>query len=457
MPVHAITHSALGLLNNSFPLWDLGARFFWSSRNGNKLQRCRGEFVSNVTDQEGVFALAPTTYSATSEEIFYDPGKAAYVQLAGAPTLARVPRSGDFVTGGTNRWGQTNQFANQRGFTAEAGLTVSLPAGGDNREILQMLDGGPFDFVLLDNTSGSTKRFFRTQTQSVSGIMTFGILARRADRGVIDANTLEMIVENNVNADVTTIPTVYRRINDKGWYYCTVTGSFADTTYTYVVQIKNGVTGLNIEAPIVISGSTSNIIGAPFEVTAGSTFRDDISLRLNSAELSVTQGGWMGVTIVPQHPSGTNYPTCNILYFGAASGSTERMRFIVSSSTDRPIFIYDATSAGAANSVGLPIEEFQQGVPLGMVITWGKRSGTMSYGFFVNGKQVGLLTSAPIAVPAISGNGTFEIGNQTEALHGNVYIHAAALGNKQLPRIAARHLSSWFRRQALDCIGVEGS
>ena len=133
------------------------------------------------------------------------------------------------------------------------------------------------------------------------------------------------------------------------------------------------------------------------------------------------------------------------------------MRFIISGSSFRVNFIYNADGAGASSSVALPLADFKQGFPLGLVVTWGFRAGTFSYGFFVNGKQIGLITSAPIAVPNISGNGTFEIGNQTEALHGNSYINAAALGNKQLPRIAARHLSTWFKRQALDCIGREGT
>lgn len=458
MPVHAITHSVLGLHNNTTPIWDLGAILYWTSRNGNKLQTPAGSLQTNVTLATGErFDMLPSTLLASNPELWFDVGQQKYIQQAGDPTTTPIPRSGGcFFNGVVNRWTQTSSFANQRGFSNDAGITVTIDGSSKAQEIVNMDDGGPFDSYVVSNFSGSTQRIFRTQDDGGSGFRNFGFLCRRNDRGTINSATLELRVEDGLSADITTIATRYRRITDNGWYWVDCQGNQAGTDYTYIADIKAGITGLVVEAPFVLGSLEEFIMGPnPFEPTGGSTFQDAVSLRTINIDYTLTQGGWMGACIVPAHPSGTDYPVSVILSMNA--GSNERVRFNVSSSTQRPIFIYDAAGGTIGNSLALDVSEFQQGVPLGMVVTWGRRNGTLTYTFFVNGKQVGILSIAPIAVPTIKNNGELEIGNQDGDNEANVFVNAIAYGNKRLPRKIGRALSTWFKRQAQPVIKVAGA
>jgi hypothetical protein len=400
--------------------------------------------------------MIPTTLLSSNPELWFDVGQQKYIQQPGSPTGTPVPRSGGcFFNGVTNRWGQLSSFANQRGFSNDAGIAVTIDGAAKAREIVNMDDGGPADSYVVSNFSGSTQRIFRQQTQS-TGFMNFGFLCRRNDRGVIDSSTLELRVEDGLSTDITTIATRYRRITDNGWYWVDCQGNQAGATYTYIADIKAGVTGLVVEAPFVLGSLQEFIMGPnPFEPTASSTFQDAVSLRTFNIDYTVTQGGWMGTCIVPAHPSGTDYPVSVILSMNA--GSNERLRFNVSSSTQRPIFIYDADGGAVGNSLALDVSQFKQGVPLGMVVTWGRRNGTLTYTFFVNGRQIGILSVAPIEVPTIKNNGELEIGNQDGNNEANVFVNAVAFGNKRLPRKIGRTLSKWFERQAQPVIKVAGA
>ncbi len=423
--------------------WD-GTNTPWAAGVSDNLILQSGQFTSTVKT-----SLDVSPPDSALEDISWDGVNTPWI---GATDDKLYLQSGQFTsTLKTSEF--TGGIDNAAGAicTDNVDARLGLIVGGTGaQEIMSMLDGGPADTYKVSNFSGVTQRILRQQV-TITGDHVFGFLCRRIDRGTIDTNTLDVRIEDGVSTDISTGSTVYRRLTGNGWYWVQRTGSQVGTTWTYIIDIKAGITNLIIDAPFVSSSATDPLMGAPFEPTGSSTFRDDFNLTAQNFDYTLTRGGWMGCCIVPPYPSGTDYPVSVVLSIDDTT-TDERLRFNISSSSERPIFIYDAAGGTVGNSLALDVSEFQQGVPLGMVVTWGFRNGTLTYTFFVNGRQIGILSSLPIEVPTIKNTGQLQIGHQGTTISANVYVQAVSWGNKRIPRKIGRTLSRWFKRQAQDVV-----
>lgn len=451
MPVQTLTHSSLSMFNQSFPIWDYGAWVYWNSRRG------RVAPTGGTPYRHGDGFLTHDPSSSGSNNLVLDPARGVFREYSSAGD-AEFPPSGIMTDSATNIWGAENTDS-ARGFTAESGLTVTLPAGTDNREIVELLSGGPTDYMTLSNFTIGALNTFRTFAVG-AGDYVFSVLVRRNDRGVVNSSTCELQVVDSGLVDRTTTATRYVKIGGRGWYLLYVAVTAPADSMTWRLNIINGATNLRAELPGVYDGSAfggEHTGWIPIRHTgAGDPFRSEHEISILNGEFTITTGGWIGCTFVPIFPSPGDgaspiaaiYETSVLVNLRQLNSADERIRFIISNSAQAVRFDYDAVSAGAGTSLTIPDSLFKQGVPVGMVITWGFRSGSLTYTLFANGQQIAIHSIAPIGVPDSNNQGEVLIGHQGSANAANVSLQQIALGNKKLPRIAGRHLSSWFEKQA---------
>jgi hypothetical protein len=448
------------MFNQSFPIWDYGAWVYWNSRRG------RVAPTGGTPFRHGDGFLDHNPSSSGSDNLIFDPARGVFREYSSGGD-AEFPPSGIVTDGATNIWGADNT-ANVRGFTAEPGLAVTLPAGSDNREIVELLSGGPSDRVAFSNFTVSPLNAFRTFAVGADDYV-FSVLIRRNDRGVVDSSTCELQVVDSGLVDRTTTATRYVKVGGQGWYLLYVAVTAPADTMTWRLNIVNGITNLRAELPGVYDGSAfggEHVGWTPIRHTGGGDpFRSEHEISIVNGEFTITSGGWIGCTFVPIFPSpgdgafpvAASYETSVLLSFRQLNSADERIRFIISSSAQAVRFDYDAVSAGAGTSLSIPDSLFKQGVPVGMVIAWGSRSGTLTYTLFANGQQIAIHSVAPIGVPDSNKQGEVLIGHQGSSNAANVSLQQVALGNKRLPRIAGRHLSSWFEKQARFVVGEFGA
>jgi len=89
---------------------------------------------------------------------------------------------------------------------------------------------------------------------------------------------------------------------------------------------------------------------------------------------------------------------------------------------------------------------------MGFVVTWGTRKGSQYGVVAINGKQYDVETA--FALPTGTPN-YVEIGDVGSLGYGqpaNCHVEAMAVGRQALTRLDARHLSLWFRDQAVGVI-----
>lgn len=459
MPIQTLTHSALSMFNQSFPIWDYGAWVYWNARRG------RVAPTGGTPYRHGDGFLNHSPSSSSADNLIFDPARGVFREYSSAGD-AEFPPSGIMIDSATNIWGAANT-AGTRGFTADPGLAIVLPAGGDNREIVELLSGGPADFMKLSNFSGGSLNAFRDIVVGADDY-TFSVLVRRNDLGVIDSSTCELQVVDSGLVDRTNTPTRYIKVGGQGWYLLYVHVTAPADTLTWRLNIAAGITSLRAELPGVYDGSAfggEHTGWVPIRHSGGGDpVRSEHEISILNAEFTITSGGWIGCTLVPIFPSpgdgaapvAATYETSVLVNFRQLNSADERIRFIISNSAQAIRFDYDAVSAGAGTSLTLPDSLFKQGVPLGLVITWGFRSGSLTYTFFANGQQIGIHSIAPIGVPDSNKQGEVLIGHQGSSNACNVSLQTVALGNKRLPRIAGRHLSSWFQKQANPVAGEFG-
>lgn len=460
MSIQTLTHSGLAV-NQSFPIWDLGGWFYWNARRGRTAQLCRGAY------RHGAGTLVHSPTSSSADNLIFDPARGVYREYDSAGD-AEYPPSGIGTDGATNRW-DTNNDSGARGFSGSAGIAATNPATTENRDIAELLGGGPADAYRVTNVSGVTQQVSRTYDIGLSTDFTFAVLVRRNDRAKVDSSTCSLYVEDSGATDLTNTSTRYIKVGNKGWYllyvHVTVGG---DTVVTWGLNVAVGVSNLYLELPCVHDGSAfaGELGGITPRVTDGTNpFRSEHEITIQNAEYTITSGGWMGCTFVPLFPSlgdvaqpdSVAYETSVLLLFRRSGSTTERMRFIISSTVDMFRFDYDAAGAGAGTSLTPATSFFKQGVPVGMVVTWGYRSGSLSYTLFVNGFQVGIHSIAPVGIPDANQDGEIEIGHQSSANASNVSLQQVALGNKRLPRTTGRTLSKWFETRANEVVGTYGA
>jgi len=455
MPISSAGHSGVGLVNQKFPLWDFGAIVYWNSLMGSKAQ-LRGGGISPADD----FGYTYVGAAATSPWTEWDPGKGRYVEhLFGA---ARPPKDGHFAPTRTNSYNANyGHTSSTRGpMTNEGGLLTALLVPPVAPHIIEYQAGGPAESVLLSNFSGSAKRTYRLESSSATTLKMWSCLVRRNDGAKVDASTCSLGVSalaDPLGANIATGTTRYDKIRNDGWYRLSISlpvqGGAPDVYYW--LSVADGVSNLVFELPQVEGYSASISEPTSAILNTGSTRTRNKHIIEITGSYTLPKEGWMAATIIPLTNAAdlTVQPFAEILTWRV--DDLNRNRFIYSTSSNSIKFFSENAGATQAD-LGIPQVDVLQGVPLGVVATWGQRAGSSSMMLCVNGSQEDIIDT--INTPP-TGTASMYIGSKadTAGSTANVKVQHAAFGNKMLTRHDARNLSNWFQRQAFDTFDVKGS
>jgi hypothetical protein len=440
---------------------DHGCHFFWDSRWGKE-----------VAQEAGAYQWQGATggvYQHTGAYNYYifDHGKGQYIEQTAASDI--FPFDGHFCD---NRWdyfhisdpptGQRGPYIPQAGLTMD---TIALPTP----HILVPVAGTPPNLTRVRNSTGGTRRMYIQLTSSLTNSTVHYLLVKRSDGGVVDSNTMEMGVAplaSPFGADLTTIPNIkFKRIRDDGWYL--VSHSYqavpAAPDFNYYVDWKDGVNAY-YEAPGLQSVPSSThgwptpIIPNDAIPPAG-TEKETFGLYFNNGlGHNLPQSGWLAMAFVPWQDltggAASQLKTGYQIRWGGGGTNTHQ---IYSSLSNQQI-VYQCLTGGVTQAyLQVPTAEVLQGVPLGMVGTWGYRTGTPQFVMALNGVIREVDTSGTLPTQA---GATISIGATAgfaSPAAGNLW--KAATGTKMLSRADCAHLSRWMQKQAedLNYLGITGA
>lgn len=448
MPVRKVGHTALGLFNQSNPLWELGAWMYWNPSMGAKAQM-----------QGGAFAPADFayTYAGAQDYTHWDPGKGAYVVVDGASPVP--PLDGHFAPARTNTFDNNDPALNTfRGAWTVTGLVRSVLTPPVSPHIVVLKTGlEPPDVILVSNFTGSAERMNVVEDSHGTLKSMFSMLVKRSDGGVVNSSTCKLGMSALVGgADAGLGTTRYTKIREDGWYQ--LSRSFMATIIpvatVFFLEVEPGITNLTFEAPFIERwGTTIEEPTAPVFSPAGVSRSRDTHDIVLSGSFDLPYSGWMGATIIPRTdwPDWSTYLFAEI--FSWRVGVNDRHRFMTSSSADT--LVYWAQESGVTQAfLDVPQAKVLQGVPIGIVATWGARNGTNSYMMAVNGEQEDIIDTGD---PIPTGAGDIYIGSQNGSSVANVQLQHAALGNRMLTRHEVRYLSRWFQTAANGNLGIKGA
>lgn len=458
MSVKKTSHSGTGLINQRFPIWDFGAWLYWNSKMGSKAQ-LRGGEVTTSDD----FVYSYSGASVSDPFSMFVPGKGRFVEYDFGDAFP--PVDGHFEPERANTYDASLASAsNTRGpFTFAAGLLVNLISPYPGNPIVEYIGGVPSTAPFLTNLSAGTRRMYKLDSSSAVNSMIWSILIKRNDGGIIDSNTCIIGASSNADpfgSDLGSGSTRYDRIREDGWYRCSRiigTQSGAPPIYFWV-QWAAGITNALYEAPQVEQfNSTIEEPTSPLFTGIGNTFTRNSHILSITGGYKVSPYGWMGATIVPltnaaDLASGLGAPQSDILTWRI--NDTNRLRIIYSSADDTIKFVME--SGGSTQvEIEIPQDEVLQGVPMGVVATWGTRGGSKYSILSVNGIQKGAEDSS-FTQP--SGAGSIFIGSKADSASSvaNVMLQHVAFGNTALDRNDVRTLSKWFETAAFSTIGRKG-
>lgn len=432
-------------LHMSFAPWDLGAYLYWTPQSGAQAQQ-RGSLFP-----VGDFTY---TYGGSVPYTYFDSNLQRYVEVASGSPI--VPRDGHFPPPRTNTYNASDPDTDiGRGpFVVDAALTDSQVAVAANH-ILETDTAIPATVLRLSNTSGASRRIHRQETTDATLTTIWSILARRTDGGTISGTTLTMGAAALADPLGVTLSgaTTYRRIRGDGWYQCfCAVPNQASADVHYFVEIEDGVT-IEFESPQVEAPPAAEIIepGPPvLSQGAGSPARTAHQLVL-AGDFDLPASGWMACTIIPRFdgtavtlPDGTilewRFDADNLHRF-VVDNANQAIAYEVRESAAQQVFIDSLTA------------DILQGVPIGLVATWGHRGGVLSFTFAQSGAEVGVDVAGTI--PA--GAGTLLIGGVSGASVTNMQVQSLALGDRRLDPLEARQLSQWFRDQARLTLDIAGA
>ncbi len=462
MPTRKASHMMLGMMHRNRPIWDFGCMLYWRAMRGDRIQNPGGVYVNG--DPEFTF-----THGGTTRYTYFDPGRGFYREVDPNVDPAVLPLDGHFVPTRVQQWNTSHAINDRRFLGIGAGLTVVL--GGPPVEWILFEDhppgppSFPHDTFRVQNSTGSSKRIWQIQgsgTPSATNNHMWSVLVRRSDNGVIDATTL------NVGACDSALPETdpdlsfgltFRKIRDDGWYQVsTILGPQAGSpARTFFVELEDGA-NVFVEAPQIEQFSTAagtlQEPTPPITTLSGS----DAQRATHALEVPTTGGfdlppnGWMGCTVIPRtdtpSPAG---PVGAIVEWRI--DSSNRQRFLFSNSFNAVAF---QTQVGGVSQAFLQLQpsDTQQGVPMGLCATWGKRDGSTYFYLCFNGKQVELDTSGTVPT---GGPTQLMIGSQFGPSASPVKLVEFAVGDVNLSRHDCRLLSRWFQDRGFSSLDVAGA
>jgi hypothetical protein len=424
-----------------------------------KLIQLRGGRMSTADDLTYTYSGAGTNLGDWTH---FNAGIGGFKEDANPPTV--LPFDGHFQPERLNTYNASSDSSSDRGpFTRQAGLAVALMSPPPDRHIIQNTGGLPSELPIISNFDAAPRRMYRQETTSNGNKKMWSMLFRRSDDGKVDSSIVTLgaaTLADPLGADIGEGSTRYDKIRDDGWYR--VSRSIPDQAGAdvyYFAEIQASITNLKYEAPQAETFSTSIAEPtAPILTGAANPQRRQKHLIELGGDYKVTDTGWMGCTIIP-------YTGAAALVAGVAPGliqgdiltwfvdATNRNRIIWSAGSATIKFLMETGGATQAD-LEIPQASVLQGVPLGCVASWSKRSGTNQVIFAVNGVIMDVIDT--VNTPP-NGPGTIYIGsNNAGASMANCMIHATAFGNNGLSRSEVRTLSEWFRTQSYSRLGIAG-
>jgi len=451
----SVGHSALGAHHQSCPLFDHGCHFYWDARFGNLVGQERGAAQIAAA---GLYE----SYVGTDPYYIWEPGREQYIEID--PTVLPVwPYDGNLYPARTNYFNKSDPVSGIRGpFTAEAGLTldaIALPS----KHIVIPIGAAAADLARIRNTTGATKRMYRQETSSATLNRLFSILVKRSDGATVTSADLEIgfaSIADPLGANISTSVegTVYRKISSDGWYLVSnyVQNIALAPDIYYYADIKNGA-HLYYEMPQIEAFGASikeptQRIATTAAITA--TVREAFDLSFNSSlGHNLPACGWMGISFVPQSSAddpNSDYPASYIVrWAGAATGNTQYHQMYISNTLQQLAYSVMAGGTSSEAFLQLTSSEVQQGVPMGMVATWGWRGGTPQFVMCANGvfKEIDVTGTMPAD---LTGSNIFIGSDNAYTDPPNISLFNVGLGTKMLSRYDCMNLSQWFYRRALE-------
>ena len=466
MPIKRAANMGLGLGNQTFPLWDLGATMYWKSANGGVVQTPGNEGVVTLLYRDAI----PVT--PTDPYYVYDVYKGQFRQVD--PTVAVEFNPSGFVAPPRDNFFNDSQTNNDRGFnTIGGGLTVSNPAIPSDY-ILDTTGTSITTLFRVANTSGGVDRFSEAEVISTSLRRSFSILAKRTDGGVISGSVCELFIATASGGANEGTSTSYKKIRNDGWYELMMSiGPLTPNSKFLGVIIQDGFT-LDFEMPAQ-EGSGSG--GGTDSISAGTNPPPHLGSNPDGgvvmASIQSTTGvseswpnsGWMGITAV--HP----YSMTELNNIGTPSPNDElpvgtllnwevtsanRIRLLLSRSEQSVAAELDST--GGSSFFLQEVPDIEIGDINGMVLSWGRRGSADIAYLFINGEQIevntGTFSGIPVGTPVDIQIGHRDTGASDPSSVCTAWVQHMAIGRQLLSRQECRHLSKWFEQQAFHEMSV---
>ena len=436
MPIRKASNTGIGVINKTFPIWELGADLYWRSASPLNVQIPGGSGYKNFV------------YTETVDDYYiYDVGAGHFRQIPIASP--EFPPDGFCPPARTNLWDDTQ--TSQRGFTSvDDSLSETFISPVPSTHILDPNSVGISDVWNLGNDTGDSLRISRSEGISSSLNRIFSVLVKEQNGAIVNGGVVELFASTATSG----VPneggnTIYTKIRDDGWYHLSMVREFdasSDSRY-FGVEIKPGK-NVYIEMPALEGTNTNPQLGtfpAPDIGTKDSkgVFKLDIADIYNAGYPSA---GWMGCSIVfPYGKKYTSYPFGWLVNWAVDANnyilfemSTSRNHFVavVISNGDTQVFL--------GREDGITIDA---GETLGAVLMW----NPTNFFLYINGEYIGIDSTfvMPTGTPTSLNIGYDPINGRYPA----ICIQSAAISREPIGRSEAKILSKWFQNQALSVFG----
>jgi len=439
-------HACVNLLSRNAPIWTKGAVLYWDIRGGAKASVRGASAYSTVRVQLG-----------SGEYWTFDRGKGQYVQITAAS--GSFPLDGHFAEARANYFNDTTNV--MRGpFSVEAGAVGSNPVL-DATYIVDISTIPMANGFRVTNMTGSLRRFYRLESTSGTYRRYFSLLAKRTDGGVIDGTVLSLYTASSADplgSNLMEAATRYKKIRSDGWYQLWAVHPIDGASVYFGGLLTSGFP-VDIEAPMTEGVGSS--LGAPGQFTESPAGAP--TPPLSYIEMARTSGiaepypacGWFGAAFTnrwahdePHDQPGPRWKTAYIANW-QVDGSNKVSIYMSQTSQ---VWVGWMRKAGTSELFLTGPATWAENEAMGIVMTWGSRKGSQYGVLAVNGKQydVETLFSLPTGTPNFIEVG--DIGGLGYAQSANCHVEAMAVGRQALTRLDARHLSLWFKDQAVGVI-----
>jgi hypothetical protein len=465
MTIKRMASAGLGLGNQTFPIWGLGATMYWTSANGTQVQTPGGTGTVNID------YLDSTGTTATAPYYVYDIYKGHFKQVD--PTTAVEVDPSGFVGPDRDNFFNDTQTSDRGFTTVDGGLITSTPALSSDH-ILDLASTGLTNGFRVANTSGGPLRFSRSETISSSFRRNFSVLVKRDDGGIINGTVLTLFIAATSGGANEGTGTDYKKIREDGWYEVMMSISPDASTSKFLgVILEDGFT-IDVEAP---GQESSGVLGTSSisagtnppphlgSTPGGGTVVVDFAsgVGTGSEEEPFPEAGWIGCTVV--HP----YSMTQLQSIGVPSpndeipagtlvnwevSTSERIRFLISRTVQSVAAELDSAGSDFFLQEG---PDVLVGDTNGMVVSWGRRGSTNIAYLYINGEQIeintGTYNGPPVGTPSSIQVG-FRLNAGVPSTTATSWVQHIAIGRNLLTRTECRHLSRWFEQQALNKFNV---